>query len=223
MDDPALDPVEHRRALAGLARINRWSGSDHLLWPIIRREALAIGNRPLRVLDVATGSGDVLVALARRAARAGIRLQLAGCDISPTAVAAATAAAEAAGANIHFFQHNVLSQPLPAGYDVVVTSLFLHHLSQPEAVYLLREMGRASDRLVIVNDLHRSRINIALVWLACHVLSRSRIVWHDGPASVRAAFTPGEARELATSAALSDARVVPKLGCRWLLTWRKQG
>lgn len=218
MDDPELDPAEHRRALAGLARINWWSGSDRLLWPLIRQEAAAVGDRPLRVLDVATGSGDIPIALARRAARAGIRLQLAGCDISPTAVAAATSKA---GPGIHFFQHDVLSQPLPIAYDVVVTSLFLHHLSESAAVALLREMARVSERLVIVNDLNRNRTNVGLVWLACRVLSRSRVVRYDGPASVRAAFTPAEAEQLATTAGLTNARAVPQWGCRWLLTWRK--
>ena len=67
MDDPALDPAEHRRALAGLARLNRVSDSPGVLWPAVRE--LARGG-PVRVLDVATGSGDVPRALAAKAAAA---------------------------------------------------------------------------------------------------------------------------------------------------------
>src|SRR6476469_8228362 len=91
MDDPALDPGEHRRALAGLARLNAVSNSAGVLWPPIKRLAKELG-RPVRVLDVATGSGDVPRALLARAKRAGVALEAVGCDISPTAVAAAEAA-----------------------------------------------------------------------------------------------------------------------------------
>jgi SAM-dependent methyltransferase len=88
MDDPALDPAEHRRALAGLARLNRVSDSPGVLWPAVRE--LARGG-PVRVLDVATGSGDVPRALAAKAARAGLTdVTFAGCDISPTAIDAAS-------------------------------------------------------------------------------------------------------------------------------------
>ena len=38
-------------------------------------------------------------------------------------------------------------------------------------------------RLVLVNDLSRSRLGYCGVWLACHLLTTSRIVRFDGPAS----------------------------------------
>ncbi|MBX9582367.1 MAG: hypothetical protein K2X87_18855, partial [Gemmataceae bacterium] len=71
MDDPGLDPAEHRRALAALARINRWSRSAAVIWRPIRDFARSAG-RPVRVLDVATGGGDVPKALAEKARRAGL-------------------------------------------------------------------------------------------------------------------------------------------------------
>ena len=70
MDDPTLDADEHRKALADLARINRWSGSTEVLWPAIRELSRGI-SRPLRILDIATGSGDVPIALCQRAKREG--------------------------------------------------------------------------------------------------------------------------------------------------------
>lgn len=219
MDDPALPPSDHRRALTGLARINRWTGAAKLLWPPLR--ALA-GNlsRPLRVLDVATGSGDIPLALARFAAREGVPLEVAGCDISPVAVA--EAARRATGApNLRFFVHDVLSQPLPEGYDAVTCSLFVHHLDEPEAVHLLQAIKAAAGRLVLVNDLARGRFNYLAVAFAARVLSRSRIVHVDGPLSVRAAFTVAEMKSLAENAGLSGAVVRGKFPCRQLLTWEK--
>src|SRR6476660_5572180 len=87
MDDPGLDPGEHRRALAGLARLNRVSGSADVLWPAVAKFARrASPGRAVRVLDVATGAADVPVGLWRKAKAAGIPLAVDGCDISPTAV-----------------------------------------------------------------------------------------------------------------------------------------
>ena len=213
MDDPALDPAEHRRALAGLARLNRVSDSPGVLWPTIHE--LARGG-PVRVLDVATGSGDVPRALAAKAARAGLtNLSFAGCDISPTAIDAASRAAP----GLSFFVHDVLRDPLPAGYDVVTCSLFLHHLSEADAVTLLTRMAATAGRMVLVNDLARSRFNYLSVWAACRLLTRSPVVRFDGPASVRSAFTAAEAAALAARAGLAGAVVRRRFPCRFLLRW----
>jgi 2-polyprenyl-3-methyl-5-hydroxy-6-metoxy-1,4-benzoquinol methylase len=220
MDDPALDPREHRRALAGLARINRWTGSAGLLWPTIREEARRLG-RSLRLLDVATGSGDIPVSFAQRAHRRNIDLNVSGCDVSETAVAAAKRRAAEANVKATFFQHDVLTAPLPTGYDIVLASLFLHHLTEDEAIRVLKAMADAAGRMVVISDLSRSSFNTGLVWIGCRLLSRSPVVHFDGPVSVKAAFTPTEAAELATRAGLTGATVTPRFPCRWLLTWKK--
>jgi len=217
MDDPALDPVEHRRALAGLARLNRVSDSAGVLWPSIAKLARE-RNHPLRVLDVATGSGDVPRKLLTRAARAGVTLDVSGCDLSPTAVAEAQREPSAA----RFFVHDALRDRLPTGFDVVTSSLFLHHLSEDEAVALLTNMEGAAGRLVLVNDLSRSRFSYCAVWAACRLLTRSAVVWFDGPASVRSAFTPAEALALAERAGLSGATVRSRFPCRFLLSWSRE-
>jgi 2-polyprenyl-3-methyl-5-hydroxy-6-metoxy-1,4-benzoquinol methylase len=221
MDDPGLNSLEHRLALQGLARLNRFSGSTEVLWKPLVKFARGRPGQTIRVLDVATGSGDVPIGLWRKAKAAGIPLVAAGCDISPTAVKAAAIEAAEAGAPVTFFVHDALREPLPTGYDVVACSLFLHHLSRDDAVSLLRRMAEAAGSLVLVNDLARSRFNYLAVWLACRALSRSRVVRYDGPASVRSAFAPPEAMRLAQEAGLSAARVQVRFPCRYLLQWTK--
>jgi 2-polyprenyl-3-methyl-5-hydroxy-6-metoxy-1,4-benzoquinol methylase len=221
MDDPALDPAAHRLALAGLARANRFSRSADILWPSVL--ALARNNpaKPLRILDVATGSGDVPLALAERAKRAGVRLDLHGCDVSDTAVSAAREAAARAGVTATFFRHDAVADPLPAGFDVATCSLFLHHLSEDDAVTVLRRMGEAA-RVVLVNDMERSVPGFLLAWVAARVLSRSPVVHFDGPASARSAFTPAEALRLAESAGLHGATVRWRFPCRYLVKWSRR-
>ena len=221
MDQPGLDAREHARALRGLRRINVLSRSSAILWPAIARLARDRPGPPIRVLDLASGGGDVAIGLARRAARARLNVQVVGCDISSQAIDHARRQAEARDLDVRFFPCDVLHEPLPDGYDVLTCSLFLHHLDEDDAVALLRRMATAARRTVRVNDLVRSRPGYWLAWLGCRVLSRSRIVRYDGPASVAGAFTPREALSLATRAGLAGATVTRHWPQRYLLAWSR--
>jgi 2-polyprenyl-3-methyl-5-hydroxy-6-metoxy-1,4-benzoquinol methylase len=221
MDQPDLDPAEHIHALWGLARINRFSRSDAILWPAIARLARAGGGLPIRVLDLASGGGDVPIALAKRASRAGLPLEIAGCDVSPEAVRFARKQAEGMGASVRFFPLDVMREAIPAGYDVVTCSLFLHHLAEADACVFLRKAADAAGRLVLINDLVRDPLAYALAWSACRILTRSPVVRYDGPASVAGAFTLAEARRLAENAGLGGVTLARHWPRRFLLSWSR--
>jgi hypothetical protein len=82
-------------------------------------------------------------------------------------------------------------------------------------------MAAAAQRLVLVDDLRRTRFGYALAWIACQLLTRSPVVHTDGPRSVRAAFTLAEARQLAARAGLDDCRISPHWPQRFLLSWNR--
>src|SRR5437868_801214 len=110
MDQADLAAAEHCQALTGLARINWWSGSAGNFWPLIRAAALAT-DRPLRVLDVATGAGDVPIRLWHKARRAGLAVDIAGCDRSATALEFARQRAAQERAKVRFFAWDILQGP----------------------------------------------------------------------------------------------------------------
>jgi 2-polyprenyl-3-methyl-5-hydroxy-6-metoxy-1,4-benzoquinol methylase len=221
MDQPDLNVDQHLEALRALARINFLSRSADLLWPDLAELAQTMTPRAPRVLDLATGGGDVPIRLWRRARRAGFDLHLEGCDISPVAVEHARACAAAAGAPLHFFVYDALTGPPLTGYDAVLCSLFLHHLEETQAIALLRRMANMAGRLVLVNDLERGWISLLVTRFVTHLLTTSPVVRIDGPRSVEAAFTLSEARNLAERAGLSGARLRRRWPFRWLLTWRR--
>lgn len=203
MDSPHLDEVRHRRALDALERINCVSRSAAQLWTDVRGVARTSNVGKLRILDVACGGGDVALALERYARRDGVDVEVNGCDASPVALARASERAAELDSAARFFQLDVLRRPLPDGFDVVCSTLFLHHLDPSEAVRLLGAMTTAARRTVVVQDLARSRLGLALAQLGVRLLTRSRVAQTDGPRSVRAAYTPDEAVELARRAGLS--------------------
>lgn len=221
MDRPNLSPAQHVKALRGLSRINWFSNSSGILWPDLAELAREVAPRMPRILDLATGGGDVPIRLWRRARQAGLEVHLEGCDISPVGLEHARKRAAAAGAPIRFFEYDARSGPILTGYDAIVCSLFLHHLDEAEAIALLRRMADMAGRLVLVNDLERRWLG----WLAAHLVTRvlttSHIVHMDGPLSVEGAFTRAEARTLAERAGLSGARIARRWPFRWLLSWRR--
>ena len=221
MDQPGLDAAEHARALRGLSRINTFSGSAGILWPSLRDLARAAGADGIRVLDIATGAGDVPLRLWRKARHLEVRMRIAGCDRSSVAVETARRRAADAGADLDFFRLDLFAEPLPADYDAIACSLFLHHLHESQAVELLRRLAAAARRLVLINDLARGFVGYTLAYLGTRVLSRSPVVHTDGPLSVRAAFTPNEAVALAWQAGMTGATVERRWPCRFLLAWAK--
>ena len=221
MDDPVLDGSRHAAALRGLSRLNYMSRSAQILWSPLAVLARQLGRRQLRVLDVATGAGDVPVRLWHIAQRAGIDLEILGLDVSPRAVEFAAAQAAAEKAAINFRVLDVLAGPLPEGFDVVTSSLFLHHLAEKQGVLLLQAMAKAAKHLVLVNDLCRSAAGLALAHLAAWTLSSSDVVRVDGARSLRAAFTVREAIALARAAGLKGAIVERHWPLRFLLSWKR--
>ena len=221
MDDPGLDPQRHVAALRGLTRLNGLSASGRIVWASIARLARQRNMDRLRVLDVASGAGDIPLGLWQTARRANLKLDLHGVDISPQAIDFARNRAQAHRAPITFSQLDVLNQSLPQGFDVVISSLFFHHLADTQAVSLLRSMSNAAKQLVLINDLRRNLLGWLLAHAAARFFTRSDVVHTDAPISVKAAFTPAEFRNLATSAGLNDATVCRRWPCRMLLMWQR--
>ncbi len=222
MDQPNLDPAAHQAALDGLRRVNSLTTAPRLLWNALRPlAAVRSPQNPLRVLDIGSGGGDVLIRLARRARQARLPVEFHGCDMSDSAIAIASTAAAKAEVAVHFFRNDVLADGVPAGYDVVMCSLFLHHFDDAAALDLLQRLRAAADQMVLVDDLLRTRLGYALCWIGCRILTRSPIVHFDGPQSVRAALTLDEAQRLFQQAGYDGATFRRHWPERFLMQWRR--
>ncbi len=218
MDDPALAESEHRRALRGLARLNRISGVCSAMYRRLLPYARAARGRPLRVLDVASGRADVPIGWATRARRDRLPIQITTIDVSSFAIDEQRSAADSAGIELRAIQRDCLRDPLPSGFDVVTCSLFMHHLDDHQVIRLLQNMQSAAGRAMIVCDLERTRLNLCLVGAVARGVSRSVVVHHDAIASVRGAYTRDEFRELAEAALLRPVECHRLVPCRFIMT-----
>ena len=221
MDDPAISESDHDHALRGLAKLNRAAGIERTVLNALKPY---LNDQPLRVLDVAAGSGDLITALARRTAASGIPAHFTGCDISDFACRSirerASKLPELVASRVDATQFDVLHNQLPQGYDIVMCHLFLHHLGNQEIVHLLRAMRESASKAVIITDLRRTRRGYVLAWLASRLLTRSPVVHTDALLSVRGALTTSELHELAISAGYDKPCIRTVWPQRILLTWR---
>lgn len=218
MDDPAVDPRALRRAFAALSRVHLLSGTGRRLRRALAGLAAAapVGSRPLRMLDLACGGGDASLDAAAWARRRGVALDVVAVDRSPTALTVVQERARRRGLSITCIQADAVDG-LPAGpFDLAFSSLFLHHL-EADAVVRVLAACRGRARHLVMEDLARSRLGLLMAHVTLRLVSRSRVAWHDGPASVRAGWRRAELEELARCAGLAGARVRRCWPERWLL------
>jgi SAM-dependent methyltransferase len=196
--DGPLPPAVRRATLDDLDFLNTWLGGYALTLARIRRVAARLPrDRPLLVVDVGGGRGDFAVTVVRWARRRRRLVRVLVVDTDPATLAAARRRT-AAFPEIALVRADATALPL-RGVDIAVASLTLHHLDREAAVACLAEMAAAAG-LGIVNDLLRTRASLALVWLATRVLRLHPVSRHDGPLSVRRAYSSAELRALADRA-----------------------
>ncbi|HEY7678751.1 MAG TPA: methyltransferase domain-containing protein [Candidatus Methylomirabilis sp.] len=205
LDRAGSSDAEVQGSLRDLERLNRHFGGVRTVLLHLRRMTAGTPRTPITILDVATGGADIPRAICRWARRRGLPVTIEALDRSAQAVAAATAWA-VGYPEIRVRRAEAPPLPYPdRSFDVVISSLFLHHLTEAQGVRLLREMERIARRGLIVNDLRRSRTARAVTALATRLLSPNRLTRHDGPMSILRGFRPEELRRMAARAGLARA------------------
>lgn len=209
MDDPALPAAELDLALKGLERLNRVSASWHVFAPVLRT-VCEHSRGPVRVLDVASGGGDNIASLMRWASKQRLPIAFHACDVNPAMVTRTLAAmrrVEPATPESASFVSDIVRDGLANVYDVVINSLFLHHLSRDDSAAALAAMHKAASKALVVSDLARSHWNWAQVLIASRVLTSSRVVRIDAMRSIEAAWTKDELKALAVQAGIITGSV----------------
>jgi SAM-dependent methyltransferase len=212
LDGPLNDQPTLVANLRDLARLNRLTGGTRLS----RRAIAALGDdagatTTTTILDVGTGAADIPMTLLAAARASGRSLRVTATDsrleVLEAARIARPAIATAAGLELAIADGRALAYA-DGAFDVAHASMVLHHLEPDDAVAFLRELRRVSRRGLVVNDLVRGRLNWIGGWLLIHATATSRYTRHDGPLSIRRAYTRAELLGLVAGAGLEPVAVV---------------
>lgn len=205
MDDPAVDLATFRGCLVDLAKVNvvtlaRVPTLDFL--GRLRRAGRLDVGRPVEILDVGSGYGDALAGIAAWAKRRGVAVGLTGVDLNPWSAQIAQAAHPRVA---RFVTGDVFAHEGRA--DIVVSSLFTHHLADDQIVRFLQWMDAHARVGWFINDLHRHPVAYYGFGVLARLMGWHRFVRHDGPVSIARAFTPEEWRVLIDRAGLDASTV----------------
>jgi SAM-dependent methyltransferase len=143
--------------------------------------------------------------LLARARAAGRTLSITATDSRPEIVAAARRVRPAVGRTVglELAVADGRGLPYPDGaFDVAHASMVVHHLAPDEVVAFLHELRRVARAGIVVNDLVRGQLAWLGGWLLVRALGAGRYARHDGPLSVRRAYSRPELLELVAAAGL---------------------
>jgi hypothetical protein len=217
MDGEGVGYDEFRACLVDLAKVNRLTRAYPPTLGFFNRllgQARALG-RPLEVVDVGSGYGDLLRRVDAWATRHQVDVALTGVDLNPWSRRAAEEATPH-GRPIQWVTADAFEYRPARGIDVVVSSLFTHHLPNPLVAKFLGWMASTARVGWFVNDLHRHPVPFHFFRHFAKVARFHRFVQHDGPVSIARAFTVRDWEGLIAQAGL-DPRTV---SIRWKLPFR---
>jgi len=208
LDGDLADAATLDGNLRDLARVNRRFGGTDLSLRALRSVVAAGNGNPgvgaLRVLDVGTGAADIPLALVKAPGpwrSVAVTAVDSRAEILDSARRVSPALADRDDVTLAIADGRSL--PFADGaLDVAHASLVLHHLGEEDAVRFLRELARVGSRGVVINDLQRGFVEWLGAWLVLHAMTRNRFTLHDGPLSVRRAYTRQEAGRLLERAGL---------------------
>jgi ubiquinone/menaquinone biosynthesis C-methylase UbiE len=190
LDTDSGTPAEVASALSDLRHINQWFGGIAATQSMIAQVARKLGVSSLSLLEVAAGAGYVPQSVSARMRKLGVQLQVTLLDRAHSHLKKGSGNGTSAVAG------DALALPFADGsFDLVSCCLFAHHLEPPEVVQFVNEGLRACRIAVIINDVVRHPIHLALVYVSLP-LYRSHLTHHDAPASVRRAYTVAEMHQI---------------------------
>jgi ubiquinone/menaquinone biosynthesis C-methylase UbiE len=218
MDRPGHNPSVLADNLTDLRLVNRFLGGVKLTVEALDRLVPTCDrDEPLRILDVGTGGGDIARVVAGWARSRSRGAVVVATDLSQEILAFAGGPSERFGLALAVCD----GLRLPFGddrFDVAMSSLMLHHLRPDAAVAVLTEMRRVARRGIVVNDIVRWWPGVWGARLLAGCFSGNPLTLHDGPLSVRRAYTRGELRDLARQAGLRSIELRDFAGYRLALT-----
>jgi 2-polyprenyl-3-methyl-5-hydroxy-6-metoxy-1,4-benzoquinol methylase len=208
---------EVRKALLDLRRFNRFFGSKRHLLEALKKEVSGRGLTQFSVLDIASGSCDLPMAILDWARQRRLKARVFALEYQHRHLSLfLEELAEYSG--LHPFCADVFRVPLMGQtFDFVTCCHFLHHLTEGQTVELLSSMSRWARGAMIVSDLERQSLPYYFFRIFSRLLSTCPVSRNDGLASIRQSFRKQEVERMAGQAGLETFTVEQMWPFRLLL------
>jgi len=196
LDAPGGDPRLVEQSYRFMKLVNRIGGGIRVVREFFARELPNVPKGKLvRVLDLGSADCDIPIAIARWAKERGYNVEFTCLDHDPTATELARqAVARCHCDTIRVEQADIFHYQPAADFDYAMGSMFFHHFTNEEIHRLIALLQGFVRKALLVNDLHRCRLN----YLVCYILTipLDRRIQHDGLLSILRGFKPGELAQI---------------------------
>lgn len=173
-------------------------------------------NSKLTVVEIGCGGGDNLRVIRNWSEKIHLPVQLTGIDINPECIAFAKQQKRNRG--IEFIVSDYKKVGFEQKPDIIFSSLFCHHFSDDELVYMLRWMRGNSQVGFFINDLHRHWLAYYSIKFLTKLFSKSYLVKNDAPLSVQRGFKRNEWNAVFKDAGIGNFNCKWRWAFRWLIT-----
>ena len=194
--------AELERDLERIRQFNRWFGSYQLILSFIRRW---IKPGALRVVDLATASGDIPRLIVDYSRSIGAAVEIEAVDHQPATLEVARKLS-VGYPEISYIDADILKWCPSGPYDMALCTLALHHFSDENAVKVLQRCSELATKFVLVSDLRRGLFLKGAIHVMTAFVFREPMTRHDARLSAARAFSFSEMRDLALKAGWQDFR-----------------
>ncbi len=223
MDQPNISDDDLNFALSDLAKVHKLSFTAQQIWKQVYQWYIKNTVKEVRILDIASGGGDILIKLCELAQRDNITINGLGADINQKSCDRANSIALKKNIqhNIQFKVQNVFLKETYENYDIAICSLFLHHLKTEDIICLLKLIVASEVKLFICNDLKRSILGYYMALIGTRLFTTSPIVHIDSLISVRSALSIKEIFSYCIQAGMTNTQISSYWPERFNLNWER--
>jgi len=204
MDEPC-SREQMRGCLRDIASLNRWFLGYRPTLHWLDGLGLSRTAGPIHIVDIGCGYGDSLRRIENWAASRNLPVHLTGCDINPDTVAIAAEASP--NSRIEWVASDVFRYQTPRPIDLVISSLFTHHLTEDHIVRFLIWMEANARTGWFINDLSRASMPYRLLKSFSKIAGLHPFVQHDAPVSIARAFVEADWRRMCAAAGLNERQI----------------
>ncbi|MFT4533409.1 MAG: 2-polyprenyl-3-methyl-5-hydroxy-6-metoxy-1,4-benzoquinol methylase [Saprospiraceae bacterium] len=216
MDDLEMEGDLLSRSLAKLDWINKWlGGNDVTLNGLDQLIANHPKDKVLKIVDIGSGSGDMLRLVTDKLRKQGRKVDILGMDANDFTVNYARKES-AKYPEIKYKTEYVSTATFEnLDYDILLGTLFLHHLKDDDIIDVMRIGAQKAKLGVVINDLNRSQVAYFLFNLLTLFIPNP-MIRQDGLTSILRGFKRPDLEKY--SAALE----VEKYTIKWMWAFRFQ-
>jgi ubiquinone/menaquinone biosynthesis C-methylase UbiE len=211
LDRDDISLADRARSLRDLQRFNRFAGGYRAYRLLIHR---LIGRaRRFSLLDLGTGSSDLLRSVEGKGSRIGLDFKIQHLALSRGGPS---------GPQIRRVAGDAFRLPFrSSSIDVIASSHLFHHFTAEQNIEILSEALRVARVGVVITDTRRHVVPLVFVIILAATRLVSRVTRNDAPASIRRGYTRAEVQAIASGVAAEQFEVVSVFPYRFgLLLWK---